>query len=75
MGFTNLNSVISLLILNEQGWEDTDEVNVTSFTNPEYIQRMTIAMLPAGELSWCQFIFSLFQNVFALGLLLLSIND
>lgn len=74
MGFTNLSSVISLWILYEQGWEDTDEVNVTFFTNPEYIQRMTTVM-PLAELSWCQLIFSLFWNVFALGLFLLSIND
>lgn len=35
MGYMNLDSVISLWILCEQGWEDSDEVNVISFTNPE----------------------------------------
>ena len=59
MGFTNLNAVIFLWIHCEQGCEDTDEVNIIFFTNPEYPQHVHIVLQVAGELSWCQFIFAL----------------
>lgn len=55
-----MNSVISLWILYEQVWEDTDEVNVISFTNLEYPQHTHVVLQLAGELSWCQFIFAFF---------------
>lgn len=71
--FTDWNFVISLWILYEQSCENTEEVNVIFFINPDY-PKHTHFLLQLAQLPWCQFIFAIL-NVFAFGLFLLSVSD